>query len=454
LMQKLRGLLTVIVFVSFALIVGCATQPMGEAPSFNAQPILLGQWIAKADHLYFILDASSSMAESYAGRMKFNVAKEIVGHFNETMPYLDVQAALRGFGLNPNLSNKGTILFYGPENYSHDGLSKGLNSLNQTGGPSPLAKALGAAGSDLQKSQGPVAMIIISDGKDMGNAELAAAKTLTDLMTGRLCLYTVLVGDDLAGKSLLEQIAANTKCGKFVNSDSLASGAGMAAFVQEVLLTKPPDSDGDGVPDANDRCPNTPRGVKVDTSGCPLDTDGDGVPDASDRCPNTPRGVKVDTSGCPLDTDGDGVYDYMDKCSGTPPNIKVDAQGCPIPVAAKRAEVTEAGTWIYKGIYFDLNKSTLKPSSFPVLDEIVAGLKDQPTLKVEIQGHTDSTGTADYNQKLSERRAQSVCNYLISKGIAEDRLISKGYGLDRPIASNKTTEGRARNRRVEFKPIQ
>jgi OOP family OmpA-OmpF porin len=198
----------------------------------------------------------------------------------------------------------------------------------------------------------------------------------------------------------------------------------MNAFVKEVLLSGKMDSDGDGVIDALDKCPNTPRGVKVDKVGCPLDSDGDGVPDYKDRCPGTPKGVQVDASGCPL------------------------------PLPTKSAEVTAAGTWIYKDIQFEINKADLRQSSFPVLNEIVGALETQPNLKVEIQGHTDSTGTHDYNVGLSQRRAQSVKAYLASKGIDSSRMTTKGYGPDRPIASNKTKAGRTRNRRVELKPIR
>jgi OOP family OmpA-OmpF porin len=144
----------------------------------------------------------------------------------------------------------------------------------------------------------------------------------------------------------------------------------------------------------------------------------------------------------------------VDKCPGTPPNTKVDAKGCPPPVATKSAEVTQAGTWIYKDVQFEINKADLKASAYPVLDEITAGLEAQPTITVEVQGHTDSTGKADYNQWLSEKRAASVVNYLVNRGIAAERLTPKGYGLTQPIADNGTAEGRARNRRVELKPLQ
>ena len=451
-MKKKQGVLLMLTVFSLTLFSACAMQPMKAMPPFDAQAFK-GQWVPKANYLYFVLDASSSMEEPYAGHAKFDIAKATVANFNKTMPDLKVQALLRGFGFSPSITQKGTALFYGPRDYERSGFAEGLNAIKEPGGPSPMAKALTAAAADLKASQGQVAMVIVSDGNDMGGTELAAAKALAAQLSDRLCLYTILVGDSPKGKALLEKIAATTKCGKFTNADDLASGAAMASFVQEVILAKPLDSDNDGVSDLEDRCPSTPHGVKVDASGCPLDSDGDGVYDYMDKCPDTPRGAKVDMQGCPVDSDGDGVYDYMDKCPATPPGIKVDALGCPLPVPTKSAEVTQLGTWIYKDVQFDFDKSNLKPSSYPTLDEIAAGLKAQPTVKVEVQGHTDSIGKADYNEDLSERRAKSVVKYLIDKGIAPERLVPEGYGETRPIATNKTAEGRARNRRVELKPL-
>ena len=146
----------------------------------------------------------------------------------------------------------------------------------------------------------------------------------------------------------------------------------------------------------------------------------------------------MDAKGCPLDTDGDGVYDYLDKCPRTPKGAKVNIKGC----------------WILGGVLFDTNKSNIKPNFYPDLDEIVTILGKNPALKVEIQGHTDNIGSAAYNMKLSENRAKAVMEYLLNKGVDSERLSSKGLGLTMPIASNKTPEGRTRNRRVELKPIQ
>lgn len=229
----------------------------------------------------------------------------------------------------------------------------------------------------------------------------------------------------------------------------------------------PLDSDGDGVPDYLDQCPNTPSGVKVDAKGCPLDSDGDGVPDYLDQCPNTPRTVKVDEKGCPIDSDRDGVPDYMDQCPNTPDGVKVDTKGCPAdsdedgvpdyldqcPRTPKGATVNEVGCWVCKGVEFDFNKWNIKPEYYPNLDEAVDCMRQHSYIKVEIQGHTDNVGTKEYNQILSESRAKAVTRYFIGKGIAKERLTAVGYGLSKPIASNETKEGRAKNRRVQLKPI-
>jgi len=212
------------------------------------------------------------------------------------------------------------------------------------------------------------------------------------------------------------------------------------------------DSDADGVYDEDDRCPDTPLGVSVDSSGCPIDSDGDGVPDYMDKCPGTPKGAAVDADGCPLDSDGDGVYDYLDKCPDTPRGIVVDENGCP-KAEPKGAEVTDHGTYVFRNIRFEFGKATLRQDSYPVMDEVMTFLENNPDLKLEIQGHTDNVGPEDFNLMLSEKRAKAVMDYLLGKGIEPGRLSAKGFGLSDPMRSNDTPEGRAENRRVEFAPI-
>ncbi|MDJ0805306.1 MAG: OmpA family protein [Gammaproteobacteria bacterium] len=198
------------------------------------------------------------------------------------------------------------------------------------------------------------------------------------------------------------------------------------------------DSDGDGVTDDKDKCPGTPKGTKVDADGCALDSDGDGVVDAKDKCPGTPAGAKVDANGCALDSDGDGVADYKDQCPGTPAGAKVDTKGC-------------ASQIILRNVNFELNSNQLTTESMVILDGVASSLKSRADISgIQVIGHTDSSGSAAYNQTLSEKRAQAVADYLVSQGVESGSLSSKGMGESQPIADNSTSEGRASNRRVEL----
>jgi OOP family OmpA-OmpF porin len=211
------------------------------------------------------------------------------------------------------------------------------------------------------------------------------------------------------------------------------------------------DSDGDGVPDGIDRCPDTPTGAIVDARGCPLDSDGDGVYDGIDQCPGTPAGAVVDERGCPVDSDGDGVYDGIDQCPDTPRGTPVDEVGCP---RAAPLFVEERKTLILEGVGFGFDSAELTGTSRAVLDTVADSLIDWPAIRVEIGGHTDGAGNAGYNRGLSESRARTVRDYLISRGVAPDRLAARGYGEDRPIADNATAAGREMNRRVELTAIE
>ena len=427
------------------LLVGCATQKP-QTP-FQAQALQADGYSQKVDNFMVILDASGSMAEAYKGQKKLDYAKEIVSRMNQTIPDLKLTGALREF--SPSIwSGELTSLIYGPTAYSKAGLEDSLQGVKRAGGHSPLAVAIDAAGDDLASARGDIALIVVGDGdhgdialgeNNMDKAPVVAAENLKSLFGDRLCIYTVQVGDSPTGKRVMEQVAHAGQCGFTVNADDIASSAGMADFVEKVFLAKakkPMDSDGDGVTDDLDRCPNTPRGVKVDVHGCPLDTDGDGVPDYLDKCPDTPKGVKVDKQGCPIDTDGDGVPDYLDECPDTPKGATVNSVGC----------------WALKGVVlFDHDKWELKPAAYPLLDEVVTIMKKNPDIGGVIEGHTDSTGPEAYNQPLSEKRARSVEAYIESHGIDPARFTVKGYGESKPIAPNDTPEGRQENRRVELR---
>jgi OOP family OmpA-OmpF porin len=201
-----------------------------------------------------------------------------------------------------------------------------------------------------------------------------------------------------------------------------------------------PDTDGDGVKDSRDNCPGTPTGITVDSNGCPLDSDGDGVPDHIDTCPGTMRGVKVDANGCEIDSDRDGVFDRNDKCPNTRQGAQVDISGCEIMEEIR-----------LPGVHFESNSDRLAGDDRSVLVDAAATLKLNPTIRVEVAGHTDSDGTADYNEGLSMRRATTVRDFLIAQGVSPARFTARGYGETQPIADNSTAAGKAENRRVSLR---
>jgi OOP family OmpA-OmpF porin len=227
---------------------------------------------------------------------------------------------------------------------------------------------------------------------------------------------------------------------------------------KEVVVQAPaanPDPDGDGISGKADKCPDIAEDKDgfEDEDGCPeSDNDADGIPDAQDKCPNQPEtknGID-DEDGCPeTDPDGDGIVGSRDKCPDEPEtkNGFKDEDGCPdeLPAAVKKF------TGVIEGITFKTGQATILPGSYSILDRAVAVLKEYGDLRIEISGHTDNKGKADYNRDLSQRRADAVKMYFIGNGIDASRLTSVGYGLDRPVADNGTEAGRAKNRRTEFR---
>jgi len=426
-----------------AVIFGCATAPPPLAPfsavDLNAK-VRSGQLQQKTAAFLVILDASGSMAQGG----KLEIAKNFVNRLNQTIPNIPLQAGMRRVAGTNSPFVPSTHLIYGMTDYSKDGLDGALKSIDGGKGETPLAAGIKAAINDLEAIDGNMAVIVVSDGNETDSDPVASAEALKEAYGDRVCIYSVLVGNDLQGSETMVNIAKAGRCGKTINAEDTVSPAQMAAFVERVFFTgkaRVLDSDGDGVPNDRDLCPATPKGVKVDSDGCALDSDGDLVPDYLDQCPNTPRGAKVDYKGCPIarigDADGDGVPDNLDRCPNTPYGAKVNAQGC----------------WVLGEVLFDFDKADIKMQYSAMLDDAVKVLMRNPDLNIEIQGHTDSIGSAAYNKGLSERRAKAVMKYFASKGVSVSHMKAVGYGLTRPIATNKTKEGRAQNRRVELVPV-
>lgn len=226
------------------------------------------------------------------------------------------------------------------------------------------------------------------------------------------------------------------------------------------------DSDGDGVANRDDLCPDTPAGVAIGESGCPIDSDNDGVPDYQVLCPDTPAGVTVNEHGCP-DSDGDGVADNADKCLNTPVGAEIDSRGCPLdsdhdgvpdgldrcPDTIEAAPVDTRGCYLkvsenLGAIHFRFDEEGLNQDSKDLLDKIVVKMRQKPDLNIKVYGYTDDSGQPVYNVGLSQRRADSVKSYLVEHGIAGDRIEALSGGVI--LQGNETRAGRADNRKVSL----
>ena len=215
------------------------------------------------------------------------------------------------------------------------------------------------------------------------------------------------------------------------------------------------DADGDGVTDRLDRCPNTPHDCRVDDYGCPWDSDQDGVCDGLDQCPDTPAGSPVDARGCDA-----AQLAARDAPRPAPPASKPTP---PAPAPAPRPTATESeiekkliatGQIRLENVYFETNKAMLLPESESSLNEAGEALEKFPGLGIEVQGHTDTRGTANYNLRLSQARAETVRSYLIDHfRLDRGNLIAKGYGESQPEVKEKNDEDRQRNRRVVLKVL-
>jgi OOP family OmpA-OmpF porin len=453
-------------------VAGCASAP--PPMEFESGTIDTDYVVPKVDQFAIVVDGSLSMADRWARQKKLGIATGAGQSLAATVPDGEFQGEVWTFGTGSCKPAKGVSSLYGLQSFQGAAAADAIAGVDCAGGKSPLGDAVEASGGEMTAKD--VAVFIISDGRHMDGKAQPAARALHDAIGDGLCYYPILVGDDPTGARVMGEIASITGCSNVVMAPDLVTAAAMAGFVEKALYEK--DSDGDGVADRLDQCPDTPKGVEVDEVGCPIDSDGDGVPDYLDKCPGTPAGVKVDATGCPIDSDGDGVPDYLDKCPGTPAGVKVDANGCPLdsdgdgvpdyldkcpgtpkgtPVDATGCPLAgvrmEGGEWHVDGaVLFTLNKADIRSDAKPVLDGIADYLARNPGVRVHIEGHTDDTGTTAWNQKLSEMRAASAKAYLVSKGVAGDRLTTSGAGESDPFVPNTSAENRARNRRVEFQP--
>ena len=456
------------IFICFILISACAQLNQNfDAIDINSK-LKKGELVQKVENCLIIVDRSGSMAYLQGTNSKISIAKYVLNALNQTIPDLKLKMGVRTFGKDLWALESKTAIIYGIGNFSKENFEQTINEkIKWASGKSLLNSAILATADDIKKIKGKCAVILISDGKFEDKNSFESIKKIKRQNNDSIYFHTILVGNDESGKKFLEEIA-DIGQGEFELAENVMQPEKMALYVENVFLEKPKDNDKDGVYDKFDNCPKTPQNVKVDKNGCPFDNDNDGIYDYQDQCPDTPYQAKVAVNGCPFDTDKDGVLDYLDKCPDTPEGNVVDSDGCIIdsdkdgvndnddkcpdtPIAAK---VDNDGCWHLKMLNYKSNQKSISAELIKYVDEILLILKNNPEIKLEIHGHTDSRGKKSYNMKLSKKRAKIVMNQLIKLGIEKNRLISKGFGPSKPIESNKTASGRAQNRRVEFKLVK
>ncbi len=366
-----------------------------------------------------------------------NLAVEADAAYNPTYTSTDVY--VRNFPLHGrlvyNLPIGGHTAFLLGGGYAHNLFRKGYDE--SKGGPGALAGLrLGTGGTLSIRLDGTLDYIASAESKGGPFPALGVKQADNNLNWGFQAGLSLLLGKHGDGDRDQDGV---------LDSADQCPATPVGDKVDATGCSLPKDADGDGVTDNLDRCPATPAGDRVDATGCslPKDADGDGVLDAADKCPNTPAGTAVDATGCPADSDGDGVLNATDKCPDTPAGTTVDAVGC--------AALFQAGQpLVLEGVNFETGKAVLLPASTAILDRVAQSLVDNPGVNVEVGGHTDNTGSRATNTRLSAARANTVRDYLISKGVDGARLTAKGYGPDQPVQDNTTAAGRAANRRVEL----
>ncbi len=392
-MKHCFGLATI--FIVFQLIAGCTSNtPPKPLVSFQPYPSTTA-FPQNIDQAIIIVDSSSSMNEPYFGKgfpgqpghNKFSAERELLNRFFKTVAKYEINAAVRSFGFGPCLS-------WGLTHQNHamansETIPPAIDTLRCASGGSPLGKALEKSNENIPENESNFAVIVFSDGKNLGFNPGSALKELKQKWNSKLCFYGVWVGnaDETAGLLKLQEMSDLVGCGFTTSAYKIASGKKMTPFVERIFFDTSPQL---GYSNLDNRF---------------NDDDTDGVLNGLDQCPATPRGAIVDYQGC----------------------------------------------WDIVPVLFDFDKSNIKPAFHPSMDEQVLVLLNNPTVKIEVRGHTDSIGSKIYNQELSKRRANAVLQYFTSKGVEQQNLYPLGFWFSEPADTNDTKEGRANNRRVKIK---
>ncbi len=338
-------------------------------------------YVPRVESFVILVDGSSSMRAKTHGIDKIDVARAAAQNLARAIPPLDYRGGVRAFGQERQYPVGETTLLYGMDRYSQSRARDAIDRIECSYGDSPLATALDAAAHDLAGAAGETAVFLVSDGLEMGDDEVAAARRLHQ--RANACIYAIQVGVSRDGTEMLQRIVDAAGCGEVVPVWDLQQKQAMAHVVISALLL------GDG--------------------------DHDGVPDNKDRCLDTAAGTPVDANGCP------------------PKGLEVTSDLWRLPVR------------------FAFDSTVIEGEYQQALDDIAVYMKRNPHVRMVVEGHADGMGDATYNQRLSERRAQVTRDYLVSRGVAADRMSIEAFGASQPIADNDSRASRAKNRRTQFR---
>lgn len=387
--------------VFLALFMGYAALQQAHAAvkAVDLNPKLAsGQFVQKVDTFIVIFDATESMNDIYKSNTKLNQEKALVSLLDETIPKLKLTAAVRVLGEFTGVGRSISKNIFWTMNYSKPDLTKVVMPskteseiifLSKGSGFSPLDTALDGATTDLRSQPGRLAVIAFSDGEDMDKyAPVAAAKRMKSAYGDRICIYTVHIGDNPGGRKLMQQVADEGRCGFMVTGDSISTADGMADFVEKVFLG-----------------PKPPEPVKVA---------------APAPAPPPPPQQEMREMKQSAEAASELEQKIMEK---------------------GRAKLL---------VEFDFNKAVVKPKYHKEIEKLSDVMKKYPDLKIIVEGHTDNIGSKQYNEKLSQKRANAIRETMVKQfKIDAARIKAMGYGFAKPVASNKTKEGRQQNRRVE-----
>lgn len=355
-----------------------------------AEPLAIGDGEAVALDRVLVLFDASG---SIHPKKTFPGGKAWVETFVQAMPEGEYDASVRSFGGDIRRGGRLTA-------FDREQLAGTAHGIRYIGDGSPLDAVLLEVASQIEGAGGSSAVVLVTDGVPDAppwgappEPVLDAGRAVVEKSGGEVCFHTVLAGEDPAGKQLLQSLAKLTDCGSYRTAGTLGDAAGLQSFERDVFVGAAPVT------------AVVPVAAAVPTDG---DSDGDGVSDSADECPGTPLGARVDERGC----------------------------------------------WVLESVRFASNSDEVVAGSIAEIVGITTVLAQNPELRVEIAGHTDSSGNAAYNQDLSERRARRVKKALVDRGIDASRLEAKGYGEENPIVDNSTPEGRADNRRIEFNVLR